>query len=231
MNHRIITAAMLALAPAAQAQFVPRLPPHAPDQQPAPTPTPPPATLDDLLGITPDKPSRAAEPSPAPLDPARAELERKLTPREAADHFKQAVDLMGQTADRLQASKDTGLTTQRLQEDILRRLDMVIHSAQQQQQQSSSRSRQQQNQDQDQQGQQNQERQNASSTPAPDTINPPSRREGPLNPAIAARGQAWGDLPARDRDALLQGNADRYSSLYQQWTEAYYRRLAEEGNK
>jgi hypothetical protein len=250
MTTKLTLLALLSLAGVAQAQFILR--PTNPErgassQPPPPAPTPPPAeppptpaqpkSLDDLLGLTPDKPApnAVAKPAPPAVDPTRAELDKKLSPRDAADQFKQAVDLMGQTADRLQTSKDTGLATQRIQEDILRRLDMVIHSAQQQQQQSSSKSKQQQSPDQDQQGQQdqqqNQERQNASSNPAKDTINPPSRRDGALNPELTNRGQKWGDLPDRMREALLQGNSDKYSSLYHKYTEAYYRKLAEEGNK
>ena len=62
-------------------------------------------------------------------------------------------------------------------------------------------------------------------------MQPPARKDANPNPGVAARGAAWGSLPARLRDALLQGNEDRYSNLYQKWTEAYYRRLAEEANK
>ena len=40
-----------------------------------------------------------------------------------------------------------------------------------------------------------------------------------------------GMLPARLRQALLQGSADRYSSLYESLTETYYRRLAEEASE
>jgi hypothetical protein len=244
-------AGVIPFAAAAHAQVprpiaTPAAPPAPPaPAQPASAPTPaetpaakpstpaaPPTSLDDLLGITPEKP--APKGKPVSIAPDRAELERKLTPGQAADQFKQAVDLMGQTAERLQASKDTGLATQRLQEDILRRLDMVIHSAEQQQQQSQSKSKQQQqqqDQDQQQQGKQEQQRQDASSNPAPDTINPPTRREGPLSPDLAARGAAWGSLPDRMRESILQGNFDKYSSMYQRWTEAYYKKLAEEGNK
>jgi hypothetical protein len=203
-------------------------------KEPEAAPKPPPS-LDELLGITPAKPASPAPAKPA-VDPSKAELERKLTPREAADQFKRAVELMDETAQRLQAGKDTGLATQRIQEDILRRLDMVIHSAEQQQQQNQQRQQRQQKQQQDpnqsnQQQQQQGPRQEASSNPAPDTIQPPARRDGPLSPDLAARGAAWGALPERLREALLQGNADKYSALYQKWTEAYYKKLAEEGNR
>jgi hypothetical protein len=37
----------------------------------------------------------------------------------------------------------------------------------------------------------------------------------------------WGRLPQRVREILMQSRRDRVSALYQQATEAYYRRLAE----
>src|SRR5436190_20991466 len=138
MNKSLGPILALALAPAALAQHAwfptPAPAPQPPASEPQPAPKPPPS-LDDLLGIAPDK--APPKDKPPALDPSKAELQRQLSPREAADQFKQAVELMVQTADRLQASKDTGLATQRIQEDILRKLDMIIHSAEQQQQQSS----------------------------------------------------------------------------------------------
>lgn len=242
MKHAIhVTAAAMLLAGStgALAQMMrpfPVFPPAKPSGADQTTPTPPadPPTLDDLLGIAPDKAPPKDKPPAA--DTTRAELDRMLSAKEAADQFKLAVDLMGQTAERLQASRDTGLATQRLQEDILRKLDMVINSAQQQQQQNQSRSRQQSQQDPSQQNQPNQQQQpgqrdQASSNPAQDTIDPPTRREGPLSADLAARGARWGALPERVREALLQGNADKYSSLYPKQTEAYYKRLAEEGSR
>ncbi|MEX2220105.1 MAG: hypothetical protein WD749_15250 [Phycisphaerales bacterium] len=241
MLSTLSLAALAALPTAALAQRMLPPAPSRPAEPAAASPAPPteappaparPPTLDELLGITPDKAPPAGRP-PA-VDPARAELERQLTPKEAADQFKQAVDLMVQTADRLQASKDTGLSTQRIQEDIIRKLDMVIHSAQQQEQQSRQRSRQRpqpsdpsQGQPQPQQGQPQDASQSSEST----ATEPPGRQEGPLGPDSAARGAAWGDLPDRAREALLQGNADRYSDMYRKWTEAYYRKLAEEANR
>jgi hypothetical protein len=37
----------------------------------------------------------------------------------------------------------------------------------------------------------------------------------------------WGRLPQRVREIIMQSRRDRVSALYQQATEAYYRRLAE----
>jgi hypothetical protein len=197
-------------------------------QTPSPAkPTQPPEqpTLDELLGIPGEK--------PAGVEPSRGDLERKLTATEVSDQFKQAVQLMGQTAERLAATKDTGLNTQRVQEDIIRKLDQVIKAAEdasKQQKQQRSRSRQQQRQPQ--QNQPGQQRQEQSTTdPSQDSPDGPPGREAAPNPGVAARGAAWGALPERFRDALVQGNTDKYSSIWQKWTEAYYRRLAEDANK
>ncbi len=205
----------------------------APAQQP-PAPIQPP-TLDDLLGLPKDKaaPKPGAKPRPEAVDPSKEDLNRKLSATEAADQFKQAVQLMGETAERIQASRDTGLATQRLQEDILRKLDQLIKAAEQNQKQQSKSSQSKQQQDQKQQPSQQQQSQrnpNAKEA-APDTMDPPARKEANPTPGVAARGAAWGALPTRLREALLQGNEDKYSSLYQKWTEAYYRRLAEDANK
>jgi hypothetical protein len=192
-------------------------------------------TLDDLLGLPqrprqPDKP--VAEP-PAAADPAQAALERRLSAGEVSEQFVQAVELMEETAGRIKLSRDTGIQTQRLQDEIIRRLDMLIQSAEQQRQQSRSRaSSSSQDQESQQQPAQPQAQQGQQQATDPDQAQTaPAGTDAQLNPEIASRGAAWGHLPDRVRDALLQGNADSYSSLYQRWTEAYYRRLAEEGNR
>lgn len=56
----------------------------------------------------------------------------------------------------------------------------------------------------------------------------PPKQEGPLRPALDSARAAWGSLPARVRDMLLQGSDDPFSARYKAMTEAYYRRLAEE---
>jgi hypothetical protein len=202
-----------------------------PAQPPAPA-QPPQPSLDDLLGLPKDKPKPADKDRPAAADPTKTELERKLAATEIADQFKQAVQLMGETAERLQSAKDTGLATQRLQEDIIRKLDQLIKSAEQNQKQSkSSQSQQQRDKQQQQPNQQQSQRNPDGKEAAPDTLTPPPGQQANPAPGVAARGAAWGALPTRVRDALLQGNEDKYSALYQKWTEAYYRRLAEDANK
>ena len=110
---------------------------------------------------------------------------------------------MGDTADRLQTSRDTSLATQRIQEDIVRKLDQLIKAAEQNQQQSRSQrsQRQQQKQQQQQpQQQQGQQRNPDGKEAAPDTAEPPSRQGEQLNPGAAVRrrvGQSAQSPPRR----------------------------------
>lgn len=198
-----------------------------PDKKPAPT-------LDDLLGVEKEGP-KDSKPAKPVADPTRTALERKLAMEQAQEQFKQAVVLMDETATRIKDGRDTGLQTQRLQEDIIRKLNMVISEAEKQQQQqkkqSKSKKQQQQQQEKDQANQQKNSSQPHGKEAAPDTIDPPMREAANPLPGTAARGAAWGSLPERVRQALLQGDADRYSTLYHKWTEAYYKKLAEEANK
>ncbi len=184
-------------------------------------------SLDELLGLV--EAGDGQEGSRELPDAAQSELERELSQQEAAQAFEQAATLMGETAARLGELNDSGLATQRLQEDILRKLDAVIEAAKnnQQQSQSSSSSSSEQNQQPDQPQQQQQQGQSSDGDNTQENT-PPGQRDGQLNPEIDSARAAWGALPARVREALYQGRSDRYSSMYERLTEAYYRRLAEE---
>lgn len=215
--------------------------PTTPEPQPN-SGTPPPAkrkdelpSLDDALGLPPTKPSEeAASPADGAVDPDRAELERKLSADEAAEAFVEAVRQMSETADRIERIRDTGLVTQRLQQDIIRKLEILIKSAEQQQSQSSSSSSSSQQQQQQQQGQQANQPQQQQSQPA-DGQQDPGAGEGGGNPAFAqgereqlnAARAAWGALPDRLRETFLDGMDDYYSKMYESMTESYYRKAAE----
>jgi hypothetical protein len=211
-----------------------------PPEQPTPDKPKPaqPPSLDDLLGLPPDKKPADKKPAdkPAPGDPNQAALERMLTQQEMAEQFEQAARLMAQTADRLEQARDTSIQTQRIQDDIIRKLDQIIADAKKQQKQSRSKSssKQPQQGDQQEQPQQGSQAQNQneqrSTSPAQQAGTAPTGNDATLNPEVA-RGAQWGNLPARYRDALLQGNNDTFSLLYRKWTEAYYKRLAEEAGK
>lgn len=209
--------ALCVLAPGAFAQ-----PESEPKDQPLPT-------LDELLGIE-DKPKPETESAP---DAADADLDRQLAQEKPiADEFLEAVGLMRESAGRLSGQADTGIVTQRLQEDILRRLDQLIQRAGEQSSSSSSSSQSQQQQDQQQQPSQQRRSENQQASGEPqDRPEGPAGEDARLGAQAILDGARWGNLPERLREALLQGSSDSYSSLYRSMTEAYYKRLAEEASE
>jgi len=174
-------------------------------------------TLDELLGLEIE-----------PEAPDDSEIDQALSAQQSAEAFTQAVGLMEQAADRLETN-ETGLTTQRMQEDILRKLDQVIESAQQNQSSGSSGGSSSSSSSSPQQpDQQSQQPSPSSGAGEPgDGSTPPGSNEvgsNNRNNAIAR----WGSLPERLRDALSQGLDEPYSELYRSLTERYYKALAED---
>lgn len=233
-----------ALAQSAPPAPTPGAPPtNAPSkQEPKPADKPaPPKSLDDLLGLpkTSDKdaspkPSDTPPPSDGPAQ-AQRELERALRGESVGEMFEEAVLLMRDAASRVTDRKDVGATTQRMQEEILARLDAVIAKAQQNQDQSSSSSQSQSGQSQEQQqnpgqrGQQQQQQQQQAQGEPQDNTGAGNRQDSAQTRGwLDSAAPTWGKLPTRLRDALLQGAGDSFSSLYERMTEDYYRRLAEE---
>ncbi|HBS28860.1 MAG TPA: hypothetical protein DEB06_05295 [Phycisphaerales bacterium] len=216
--------------------------PDAPATAPASVPAPkgdPLGDLDDLLGLPKAgavKPAGDGAPLPegeAAPDRDTLELERRLTAQEVTDRFRKAVEQMGESADRLAKARDAGLVTQRLQEEILKNLDILIKEAESDSSSSSSSSSSSPGQSKGKpnqpaqpraQGEQSQAGQGENQGEA----NPPPFEAGPLAGRLDLRTAAWGSLPQRVRDALLQGSGDSFSSLYKSLTEEYYRKLAEE---
>lgn len=242
----VLVATLLAL-PSAVAPPEPAKPDPAKAESPTPPPgsAPPPTgspdlpSLDDLLGTTPEKsPPASTQPDssqPTAPDQQRADLDRLLTGEELGDAFRQAVALMDDAAARLERARDTGLSTQRVQEDVVKRLDQLLASLEQQQQQqqqqqssSSSSSRDQQGQrNQPNQRQQSQSQSSQAGDGSRDWDGPP-KQEGALRPGLDSARAAWGALPQRIREMLLQGTEDPFSARYRTMTESYYRRLAED---
>jgi len=191
-------------------------------------------SLDDLLGTGSDKPADGA----AAPDAAKNELDKLLSGAELGQAFDQAAGLMRDAAKRLTDTRDVGLSTQRIQEDALRKLDQLISSLdrqaqQQQQQQQPGEQDQQSSEPRQRQQQQQQQQQQSSQQPGsgePQEHDGPELQEGALNPELDSARAAWGALPARVRQMLLQGSSDRFSSLYNRMTQEYYRRLAEESS-
>lgn len=207
-------------------------PPAPPPAQPPPAPSEP--SLDDLLGIpkgTPKDPK--APPAEAPPDPSKGELNRQLSPQESQDDFETAVSLMDETAQHLQKSADAGIDTQRLQKQVLEKLDKLIDQARKQNSKSKSKSKSKQNSDSQSQNQKTQQSSQAAnqqqSTNSVGENNVPMT-QGKLNPPPGGSA-AWGKLPERLRDALMQGRDDKYSSVWEVYTREYYKRLAEQPNR
>lgn len=181
-------------------------------------------SLDELLGLV--EPGETLDEDL--LDADQADLERELSAEAAREQLEQAVELMGDATDRLaSATGDTGLPTQRLQEDILRRLDMVIDAAEQQQSSSSSGSSSSSSSSESPTARQSQAAGQPSSGTNEAEGMPSDSTDAELDPDFLAEQADWGALPERTRDALLEGLSDSFSSLYRRLTERYYRRLAQ----
>ena len=216
-------------------------------QDPPPSQTPPdedrkkqdqkdPPSLDDLLGIKEEKkPQNADDASQRAIN---EELERQLNEEQIANALQLAIKGMSLSAEMLDTRFDPGLGTQRIQEDIIEKLQQLIDQAKKSDSSSSSSSSssgEQQDQQQDpgkqgkpQQGQQQGEQSKGSQSQGENE--PPGLQEGALNPNLEELRSEWGNLPERIRNMLLQGKREKYSSLYERLTSEYYRRLAESGS-
>lgn len=243
------TGVLLAVSPAAKGE-----PPPAPAKEPAKAPaSDPPAKapapaddlpgLDELLGIVkPKDAGKAGLP-----DSMKTDLDKRLSAEQTGDLFQEAVALMGDASKRLAAAMEltrakpgegavwgaeAGLGTQRVQEDVIRKLDAIIAQLEQSGGGQSSRSRQQPGDPAQPQSQQRtQSRQNPTSRGGDGQTehDGPAQQPGEMRPELDAARAAWGALPERVREMLQQGSGDKYSSLYERLTADYYKRLAEQG--
>jgi hypothetical protein len=193
-----------------------------------------PPTIDELLGIGGEKPETAAD---EPVSESEDELQRRLDEENLGNAFTQAIGKMVLSADRLDERFDTGLETQRIQEDILSQLDQLIEMAKNapcKGGSSSSSSSSASSKSGSKQASRPGKRSESQRAPKGGDNqgregDPPPMREGELNPVLDKSRSEWGALPARVRDQFLQGRREKFSSLYDQLTKEYYRRLAEEG--
>lgn len=218
------------------------LPLYAQEQEPTPAPQDPdpqaePArgeeqSLDELLKIQPAGEPRAKTGEPSPLPPPPAPADQPIEDEPTTQPFQLAVEGMQEAADRLGAHRDPGIQTQRVQEQVVRRLDAIIS----QMRQSQSKSKQQKPQQQDsgskeQSGQQEQADANqtggqeaAQQIGSRSQVKSDQLSDEPLKEQF----DEWGNLPPRMRDAIRQGFQESFSSLYEELTKRYYTRLAEE---
>ncbi len=194
-----------------------------------------PPSLDELLGIEEDEENVTA--AEIAERQAEEELQRRLNAQEITDAFEFAIHKMTLSAELLDERFDTGLGTQRVQEEVLAKLDQLIDEAKKQCKGSGSGSGSSQGQRSKEQkpgkqgGDPSQEKQRQDQ-PAGESKpgDPPSPQQGDLNTVLQESRAEWGSLPQRVRDMLLQGREEKFSSLYEQLTREYYRRLAEEGS-
>jgi len=198
-----------------------------------------PPSLDELLGLD-EETDEDGDGTPAERvadEDAERELQRRLNEEKIGDAFEVAIRQMGVAAEQLDQHFDTGLGTQRVQEEVLDKLAFLLDAAKKQNSggSSSSSSRQQSKPqpqpkpgEQKSQQQQNPNQQASESNGQAEAPPPESARD--LNSVLDESRTEWGNLPQRVRDVLLQGRREKFSSLYEQLTREYYRRLAEEGS-
>lgn len=206
-------------------------------------------TLDDLLDLgTKPAPGTGTDPIPAPagaveVKPGTPELDahaRKALEKQekdAADAFRKAVSEMYQVAERIGKEGDTSRDVQRDQEEIVKKLDQVIDAAEKSQGGSSSsksgppkdkkQNGSQKNQQGKKPGPQQQPQQSATAGSTPGKAGGVTGGPGITTPLAELR-ERWGSLPGRVREQLMQGVQEKVSPVYREWTEQYYKRLAEE---
>jgi hypothetical protein len=179
-------------------------------------------TVDEVLKV----------PRRTPTKPDGKAIDRPVEEEASTEPFEQAVEGMRQAATRLSGEQDAGIETQRIQEQVVKRLDMLLSQMRKQQMQQRSKARQQDTGSQQQS--QSQQRQEQSAQAAVNESDPnAAKRQQPKTEQLADQPYQeqmveWGKLPERLRQALHNVNPDQYSSLYRDLTERYYRRLAEE---
>ena len=218
-------------------------------------------SLDDLLGIGESDSKKASAESGRTQ---KETLQRILSEKEAKNTLEETVEGMRRSATLL-SEKDSGTAVQRVQEDVLARLDALIASAQQQQQQqqqqsssssssSSSSGEKSKGAQQPKGGKGQKQSESAASEekrreeakqrasqkegekPGQSKSQPTGDRAEESPPSvdpieggvIQETDEEWGSLPPRTREIIRQGVREKMSSVYRRWTEAYYRRIAEE---
>src|SRR5262249_41433113 len=144
-----------------------------------------------------------------------------------------AILQMRQASDKL-AGSDSSLETQRLEKTVMELMDKVIAQAEKNQGSSSTSSSDKpggkegkedtgsgKNTKPGQPGGQPSPGQGNAAGINPGGTRPPVQQPGPLN----QNAWGWGNLPERLREELLQGQSERFSPLYEDLTQSYYKRL------
>lgn len=202
------------------------------------------ALLSSLFCLLTSSAALGREPTP-PVQPdeprqQKDELGRRLIRRTAGGEDESLMNdvlrLMDDSGRRLEIEFDSGVETQAVQDRILDRLDEAIQAAaarrrmyrmKQQRPMSDKRRKAKGRPDAADTGQSrpDQESPPAPSTAAEATENVQSRR--PTGGELLERRKAWGHLPMRQREEIIQGASESFLERYREWIERYYQSLQE----
>lgn len=195
------------------------------------------------MGLVGSVKARAEGPPPRD-DPTKKDERSKLGERlirdtdsgGVEDVMDELIRLMDRSARNLDVAFDAGSETQAVQRTILERLDDAIRKAAAQRRPSRSRS-------QSADGDKRKGPAKKQSAKKPATSQGKGKpgasdsKEGSqdagtvdaISPGgdLDERRRAWGHLPMRERDEILQGISDRYLLRYRVWIERYYKALQE----
>jgi len=198
--------------------------------------------LEDLPGLEPepDKAKAASKPgsknNPAGASSAADDAQKNA----AANPLIRISEQMRKVESRL-ASADTSEQTQKIQQDILQELSVVIQQLQQQQKQqqqqpSSGGQKQQQSKPTSKkpseggkpQGSPSQEPSNKPARDSSDDVRKPEEVEAENRELQQMLKEVWGHLPDRVRQQMMNARVEQLLPKYQKLIEEYYKRLAED---
>jgi hypothetical protein len=192
-----------------------------------------------VLGFGSPVRAQSADTKPAKDESATTDgLVRRLRDSGGGDDIDARIQqLMEQAQERLERNFDTGTETQRIQHEILGRIDEAIEIAKRnlRPNPSSSSSSRPQRGEKRQSGQRH-DKQSAKASGGkpggePDTGSTPQGGGDTASAAgddpLADTRRGWGNLPDRDREAVIQGFKEDFLRKYGELIEAYYRALSD----
>ena len=192
-----------------------------------------------ILGFGPPVRAQSANTEPAKKESATTDrLVRRLRDSSGGEDIDARIQqLMEQAQERLERDFDTGVETQRIQHEILGRIDEAIEIAKRnlRPNPSSSSSSRPQRGEKRRAGQRHDEQSARTSGGKPGSE--PDRSGTPegggdtasasSDDPLADSRRGWGNLPDRDREAVIQGFKEDFLRKYGELIEAYYRALSD----
>lgn len=181
-------------------------------------------------------PPRPPQPRDAAAEDLGKRLIRKVYDPSEEDVMDRLIRLMGESAQRLEVDFDPGEETQSVQRRVMDELDFAIREAAARRRRSSAPS---------QSASADKRRRPGDPQPGGSSRNDGREQQGdsspdanaesatPLTDAAKSGGElkdtrrAWGNLPPRERDEVVQGAEENSLERYRQWIERYYRALQE----